>query len=319
MEGLSTCEELEDTTRRRLAWWHSDPASGATRQESACGHSGAMVPWVRPLAHVRAAGKAGPETAPWRDNMVQSSLRGGASAKFHRGRAVLGAFLAVVGFLSAPAMGGVLPSQFSAPAWRGGAYTTYLEWDFSVAPGLAGPNVAMFNPYGPPTMSTVGGAAWGPVGVPAPLPGLAAWQLASPPVPGPSDALRVENKNVDLSFAGGPGVSIAWKLAVVQALYFGAVPEISSLSIPGQGDFTAVETGRSITPIGNGWSVLHVNHEYFTTTGMSPSAELFVFGAPAGETSLIAAISIDTQAIPAPGTAMLLGVAGVIATRRRRA
>lgn len=214
-------------------------------------------------------------------------------------------------------------AQFVAPSWRGGTYSTYQQWDFTSSPGLGAPNVAPSNtPYGMPNMSTIGNMNWSSSASVPPMPGggPGAWTGDSSST---TAALCNENRNVPIEFRltfgiGGGGAAIEGKVDFMQIAFYGAVPDVSVSSIAGYGDFTAVETSREIVEIGGGWRMLRMSHSYFTSSGFSPERELFVIAFPVGNIGWIGGISFDTQVIPTPSAATLLGLGGLMAGRRRR-
>jgi hypothetical protein len=88
-------------------------------------------------------------------------------------------------------------------------------------------------------------------------------------------------------------ITIGAKSDSVECTFSGATPIISVQSIPGQGDFTTTLDSSTITPLGDGWSVLTQTHTYY---GLSnPIGENFIISAPAAGTTWIDHVVIDTQ------------------------
>lgn len=203
--------------------------------------------------------------------------------------------------------------DYAPPTWRGGPLTTYQQWDFSGGPGGGAPDVVPFdNPYGTPTWSVSGSAAWLPVSPVPPTPSAHpdVWALSN------GATGQIAGNNVpDRDFFDVP---TGCKLADIGITYFGTPPTVSVNPVAGGGDFTTTLDDTVTIPLADGWTFTRYDFTLFARA--TPTAEDADISAPAGGTTFLDSVVFDTQIVPEPGSAMILmALGGLLTTRRRSA
>ena len=102
--------------------------------------------------------------------------------------------------------------------------------------------------------------------------------------------------------------------------FFGTTPLVSVVPLAGQGNFTSTLDNVLTIPLADGWTYMRFDFSLYANT--SPSAEQFIItndpGGESGGTFWIDSVIVDTQVLPAPGAAAVLGLGGLVASRRRR-
>ncbi len=215
------------------------------------------------------------------------------------------AFLAAVGVSTVPALAGDLfppsPSNPLAPWVRGAPGTTFNEWTFTTP--TQSPEFSHSNPAtAPGHISNPDGSTWFPPGSVGSWNGNGVWSI---PAGGFIDFLLP-----NFGPSSGP------KYVYLQIKFAGALPGWGVTDPAGMpGTHWPGEPVVTPSPIGGGIS-------QWSDSLMFPYNPAFevvhIFNPSAQDKCYLTQVVLDTICTPAPGTAALLALGGLVATRRRR-
>jgi hypothetical protein len=195
--------------------------------------------------------------------------------------------------------------DLTPPPWRFQPGTTFQHWDFSAGPNGGppdGPGINLFNPYGTPVLIPVGNSSW---------------------------QASVANRNNVWAVNGGgqlvfnipneldppPHQKELW----LQITFFAPAPIIPpgvTVMTPNGNFFTQIG-GPFTTTFADGWTHQLTQWAYPECPGFE---HVTIFPPQPGVTLFVDQVVIDTRCyvVPEPGVLAMLGVAGVVAGRRRR-
>ncbi|MCC6662004.1 MAG: hypothetical protein IT437_14100 [Phycisphaerales bacterium] len=196
------------------------------------------------------------------------------------------------------AAGTVYADDLTPPPWRFNPGTTVQHWDFSSGPiGFAPDAGPLNNPFGNPIMTPGAGANWLPV------------------FGGRNDVWAIAGSSLNFDVPN-TGNQANQKELWLQVTYFSAAPALNPNYVIGGASGPFTQFGSQVTPLGNGWF-----HELskWKVAPCPPAERVSILPSTAGAQMLIDQVVIDTRcAVPAPGVAVLLAMAGLAAVRRRR-
>jgi hypothetical protein len=196
--------------------------------------------------------------------------------------------------------GSALADDLTPPPWRFGPDTTFQHWDFTGGPAGGPPDAGVFNPFGVPTLAPAG--VWLPV-----FSGrTAVWDISSG-----SLSFTVPNDPMP-----PPHAKELWLQVTFFAGTAGVIPPALSVISP-LGPFGMI-AAPAFTPLGGGW--VHELTKWGITQGCPQFERVTISSGQPGIVQCIDQVVIDTRcfAIPAPGSAALVAMGGLIALRRKR-